>query len=245
MTTIPENQRYKSSGVVDICFLMDATGSMQPCIDAIKESIRKFVHLLTDADANGGVIIKDWRICVWGYRDFTYDPKYGVAALVRNPFTRDIAGVEAQLGALEAKGGGDEPESLLDALYALATMGNTDEGAEPRDDQWRSRRDAARCIVVVTDASFHPTLETVPGATLDDVIRLIVQERLRLNILAPEHSCYSKLGTTDKSNYEPIEVQDGDAVKSVSAALTNQESLDKIIEMLAKSISQSAPVEAL
>ncbi len=245
MATLLDNQRYKTSGVVDICFLMDATGSMQPCIDAIKESVRKFVHLLTDADANGGVIIKDWRICVWGYRDFAYDPKYGTDALVKNRFTRDIAEVEAQLGALEAKGGGDEPESLLDALYSLATIGSTEDGADPVDDQWRSRRDAARCVVVITDASFHPTLELVPGASVDDVIRLINQERLRVNILAPEHECYNKLSEADKSEYEPIEVEDNNAVKSVSKALTNQESLDRIIEMLAKSISKSAPVEAL
>lgn len=38
MSTYETTQTNKVKGVVDICFLLDATGSMQPCIDAIKNT---------------------------------------------------------------------------------------------------------------------------------------------------------------------------------------------------------------
>lgn len=93
-------QCHKVKGVVDICFLIDATGSMQPCIDDIKGNIKKFITMLTMPDANGGVMINDWRACICGYRDFAYDPGHGKEAMVMNKFTRDPSELEAQLGAL-------------------------------------------------------------------------------------------------------------------------------------------------
>ena len=54
-----KGQYHKVKGVVDICFLIDATGSMQPCIDDIKNNIKKFFTMLTTPDANGGVMIND------------------------------------------------------------------------------------------------------------------------------------------------------------------------------------------
>ena len=128
-----EKQQHKVKGVVDICFLIDATGSMQPCIDDIKGNIKNFITMLTTPDANGGVMINDWRACVCGYRDFKYDPKYGKDAMVMNKFTRDPSELESQLNALKAEGGGDEPESLLDALYTVVSRGKT-EKAPP----WRT-----------------------------------------------------------------------------------------------------------
>jgi hypothetical protein len=35
-------QTSKVKGIVDIVFLLDATGSMQPCIDAVKNNIAAF-----------------------------------------------------------------------------------------------------------------------------------------------------------------------------------------------------------
>ena len=94
----------KKKGIPDIVFLLDASGSMTACIAAVTQNIASFVETLASPDSNGGVLIKDWRIRVMGYRDREAD---GSQWLVDNPFSGGVDEVKAQLAALEAKGGGD------------------------------------------------------------------------------------------------------------------------------------------
>src|SRR5207253_10259760 len=79
-------QRPKAKGVVDIVFLLDATGSMQPCIDALKDNIAKFIDSLTEGGPNNQLPVRDWRGRVVGYRDLPAD---GDGWYVDNPFVRD------------------------------------------------------------------------------------------------------------------------------------------------------------
>ena len=113
----------KVKGVVDIVFLLDITGSMQPSIDALRDNINGFVKSLAEPDANGGSPVKDWRIKVVGYRDASSD---GAQWWEEFPFSTSVNEVKSQMAILEAKGGGDEPESLLDALYNVAKMPSTE-----------------------------------------------------------------------------------------------------------------------
>lgn len=242
--------RSKVKGVADICFLIDATGSMQPCIDDIKNNIQTFIDTLAKPDANGGVLLEDWRACVCGYRDFIYESSKGKEPLVMNPFTRDSEVLRRQLAELKAEGGGDEPESLLDALYAVVNRGKTGRGEAAQEDKWRYASDAARCIIVVTDASFHMNMATegvAPGATLDDIVQLLQQERIRLSIFAPEMECHYMLSATDKCTYEAIEIPDPDAphaaVQALRAFTGDQSNFTETLEMLAKSVSQSAAAD--
>ena len=236
-----DSQTYKAKGVVDICFLLDATGSMQPCIDKIKENIRTFITTLTTPQENGGVCLQDWRACVWGYRDYEYDPKHGGAAIEKNCFTSDVSELERQLGSLVAKGGGDEPESLLDALYEVCQMGSTEKECEADPNKWRYSSNAARCIIVMTDASYHPNMTLVPGGGLDDVIRLMQQERMRLSLFAPEMQCHYDLSVMDRCTYEAIEIEEGStAVKALEGYTSDGAHFSETLKLLAKSVSQSA-----
>lgn len=159
-------QQQKVKGVVDIVFLLDATGSMASCIDALKDNIHAFVSGLTAPDPNGTTVVQDWRAKVVGYRDYEVDGRH---ALVDQPFVNSVQAIRGQLDALEADGGGDEPESLLEALYAVATMPATERGAEPLPDHWRYRSSAMRVVVVFTDASYKKKMVAPPGATFDDL----------------------------------------------------------------------------
>lgn len=252
--TYEETQTFKVKGVVDICFLLDITGSMQPCIDAVKNNIKSFCQSLVTPDANGGVVLKDWRACICGYRDFEYEPKHGREAMVMNPFTRDVNELYAQLDAMQAQGGGDEPESLLDALYTVVTRGKTPKGAEPEPDKWRYASSAARCLIVLTDAPFHETMvvDAAKGGTVQDICNLLQQERIRLSLFAPEMQCHHALAVTDKSEYEEIQVDPSiDPVRARQKALADYTSdpanFANTMALLAKSVSQSgaADVEEL
>ena len=104
MSDIPESQRTKVKGIVDIVFLMDATGSMKPCIDAVKDNLRMFIGELTGG-ANNQAPVKEWRAKVVAYRDYIYDSE----PLVDHDFTDDPAVLEGQMASLQVDGGGDEP----------------------------------------------------------------------------------------------------------------------------------------
>jgi hypothetical protein len=96
-------------------FVVDVSGSMATCIDALRTNIEMFVDSLSRGDANNAAPVKDWRGKVVGYRDFESAEADGLPWIVDNPFVRDAGALKAQLATLQAVGGGDEPESLLDA----------------------------------------------------------------------------------------------------------------------------------
>ena len=206
MNSISQESNGKLKGIADICILLDATASMQPCIDDIKENIHTLIRCINHPEENGGIEVKDWRACVWGYRDYTYDPQHGLDAIVKQNFTRDVDELKDQLTNLRAMGGGPTPESLLDALMEVCLMGNTERNEPIEPDKWRACGDAARCVIVITDAPYHQKLETMPSATLQDVIDFVEQQRIRLSIYAPELDCYYNLSVLDGSEYMPVEL---------------------------------------
>ena len=223
----------KVRGVVDVVFLIDATGSMGGCIDAVKKNIDTFFDTMTSTEGNGSPV-KDWRAKVVGYRDVDAD---GSDWLVNNPFTKDLGELRSQLSSISAQGGGDEPESLLDALYTLITMGETDPQETTFDPyKWRAKRAAARVIVIFTDASFKTTM-SIPearGLDIETVFNEIEGKRIILSIFAPDMSCYDTLSEAPRSEYTKASGGGLSSVTSDPGAFT------KLMQQLAKSVSQSA-----
>lgn len=254
----------KIKGVIDIVVLMDVTGSMQKCIDALKRSVSGFISSMTASDENNSSPIKDWRLKVVGYRDHGRD---GASWLVDNPFVRDVAAVEAQLGApnMQAEGGGDEPESLLDALYTVASMGEA--GAQDREDPnlWRARGKSARAVIFFTDATFHQKM-TIPeavGGQYPDVSARLTSAKIILCGFHPEWAGYEALGSLDKACLLAVATvaeapsiaglgkggAEGRAAQEAAVDALRRKASDpaiftKILEQLAKSLSKSVAVEA-
>ena len=125
---------------------------MGPMIDALRKNINAFVDSRRSGDANNAPPVRDWRGKVVGYRDLLAAASEGTEWLEDQPFARDIA-------ALRARGGDDEPESLLNALYKVASIEASPEGAQSEEASkgWY-RSDAARVVVVFTDAWFAETM---------------------------------------------------------------------------------------
>ena len=124
-------------------------------------------------DPNNEAPIKDWRVKIVGYRDQPANPSDW---FVDTPFVRDVAAVQAQLSApnMQASGGGDETESLLDALFKLAMMEQA--GARDAEDagRWRERGTSIRAIIFLTDATFKTpmTIPEAAGGGVEDVKRI-------------------------------------------------------------------------
>jgi hypothetical protein len=130
---------------VDIVFCIDATGSMRPVIDAVKENVRSFHDLLSSAMAEKSKSISQLRVRVIAFRDFAdnADDALVFTDFFKLPAQREE--FEKFVSRLHADGGGDEPESALEAL-AVAI-----------DSDWERGLDRRRHVVVMfTDAAAHP-----------------------------------------------------------------------------------------
>jgi hypothetical protein len=233
------SQLPKVKGIADIVFLLDATGSMGPCINAVKHNIKTFVQTLTTPTPNGAAVVKDWRAKVMGYRDMDYND---VPAIVDNPFVSSVIELESQLNALVADGGGDEPETLLEALYMLANMPATGPDEPLRPDAWRHVNSGRRFIILFTDAPFKEPLRMPKDARIDDVILNLMTAKVVLHMFAP--ATLSRFGTleeVDKALWYKIPVPPGEtAQKALEEYTADQSKFEKIIQLLAKTMTQQS-----
>jgi hypothetical protein len=240
--------RAKTKGVADIVFVVDISGSMAPCIDALRQNIEAFVDSLSRGDANNAAPVKDWRAKVVGYRDFDSAESEGLPWIVDNSFVRDTAELKSQLAALDANGGGDEPESLLDTLYKVATMEATVKGAQTVEaGKWRYRSDAARVVVVFTDASFKETMgiPEAKGGSLQDVANVVMANRIILSVFAPNFEGYDRLSQIDKSEWEVVEYEGLSAQEALQKFTADPVNFRNTLKQLAASVSRSAETVAL
>lgn len=240
--------RAKTKGVADIVFVVDISGSMAPCIDALRQNIETFVGTLSSGDANNAAPVKDWRAKVVGYRDIEAAESDGLPWIVDNEFVRDPAELKSQLAALQANGGGDEPESLLDTLFKVATMEATAKGAQAIEaGKWRYRSDAARVVVVFTDASFKETM-SIPeakGGSLQDVANVVMANRIILSVFAPNFEGYDRLSQIDKSEWEVVEYEGLNAQEALQKFTSDPVNFRNTLKQLAASVSRSAETVAL
>jgi hypothetical protein len=133
------------SYAVDIVFCIDVTGSMTPIIDQVKENALRFYDDVQSNLTAKGKNVDQLRVRVIAFRDFAAD---GAAALDESPFFTlpdDRADFSAFVNGLVAEGGGDAPESGLEAV-ALAI-----------DSPWTTVGDRRRQVIVVwTDQPAQP-----------------------------------------------------------------------------------------
>ena len=240
--------RAKTKGVADVVFLIDVSGSMSPIIDALRKNIEAFVDSLSSGGANNAAPVRDWRGKVAGYRDIEAAGSEGLEWLEDNPFVRDVGALKAQLAALLAQGGGDEPESLLDALYKVATMEASPKGAQAEDaNKWRYRSDAARVVVVFTDAAFKETMsiQEAKGGALQDVANVIMANRIILSLFAPNFEGYDRLSQIDKSEWEVVEYEGLNPQEALQKFTADPANFRTTLKQLAASVSRSAETVAL
>jgi len=133
------------SYAVDIVFCIDVTGSMTPILDQVKANALRFYSDVQSNLTAKGKNIDELRVRVVAFRDIVAD---GEAALQESPFFElpaEQGGFSAFVNGLVAEGGGDAPESGLEAV----ALGMTS--------PWTTRGDRRRQVVVVwTDQPAHP-----------------------------------------------------------------------------------------
>lgn len=129
---------------VDIVFVIDATRSMQTTIDMVKAATLSFQDNLNTCLKDAGRIIKNLRIKVIWFRDFYYDGKYAYGESKFFELPEEKEDFHDFVTEINEAGGGDDPESALEALTLAMRSDFVQEGERKR-----------HIIVLFTDAEAH------------------------------------------------------------------------------------------
>lgn len=214
---LQQEQSIKVKGVVDLVFCFDCTMSMDRCIDQVKDNAQAFVDELKNQEQ----MVPDWRVKAMGYRDFNTDEE---KIINHFSFVNDVASFQNQLSQLRADGGGDNPESTLDALwYAL------------KETDWRQTGKCHKVIVLFTDDITHPVhQDTIDRFGIVGGIDYLLQELLTSHI---------KLFLFAKScdDYDKLSLLPNSFIKLTPDPRTEFENKDfkDLLETIAKTVSKS------
>lgn len=129
---IADRQKVPATIPLDVCFLIDTTGSMGDEISRIKATLLRVTERLRDLEQEF-----DLHYSAVLYRDI--GDEYVTKA---HPFTSDIESFVDTLQGVQANGGGDGPESLNQGLAHAVSL-----------DGWRD--DAAKVMFLIADAPPH------------------------------------------------------------------------------------------
>ncbi len=130
---------------VDIVFCIDVTGSMQPLLWMVRDAALTFHRSLQNVMRDKGKAVSTLRVRVIAFRDYKDSLEDAIEETEFFALPNQLASFQAFLHRLRTGGGGDEPESGLEAL-ARAMNSPWDKGAD------RKRQ----IIVLFTDATAHP-----------------------------------------------------------------------------------------
>jgi len=129
---------------IDICFVLDCTGSMSSWINEAKQSIQQIITKVSKKCK------RDVRFAIAGYRDH-HSQGYGKDKFVVRSFdfTSDVTEAKANVSEFSAAGGADYPEAMCSAMAEAANM------------SWN--RDGHQIVITIADAPPHGL-----GASGDD-----------------------------------------------------------------------------
>ena len=143
------------SYAVDIVFGIDVTGSMTPILDAVKANALGFYDDVQTNLTAKGKNVTQLRVRIVAFRDFVAD---GDAALEESPFytlPAERADFSEFVNGLIPQGGGDHPESGLEAVAVAINS------------PWTTTGDRRRQVIVVwTDQPAHTLDPSVVPADL-------------------------------------------------------------------------------
>lgn len=194
---------------VDVLFLLDVTSSMQPQINGVRKGITQF------ADTLGGHKL-DAQIGLVAFRDRMNGEEPQVLQFSSGTFTANAAEFDKQVEGLTARGGGDPPESSLDAVV-LGT-------------RQQFRPQSIRVMVMITDAP--PKVPDKDTQSVDAAAAALRQEKIdQLHLV---------INGRDKMVYTPLQAAaPGDVflLEDISGGLSK---FDGILPVVGEKIAKQA-----
>lgn len=123
---------WRQEKSLDLCFIMDCTGSMASYIAAASSKVVE----ITQAATRRFPDLARVRVAFVAYRDFDD----GLDHFEVHEFTDDPFRIQRFVSGLQARGGGDPPEDMYGGLVRASTL------------KWEAR---TRLAIIITDAPAH------------------------------------------------------------------------------------------
>ncbi|MDD4295468.1 MAG: cellulose binding domain-containing protein [Ruminiclostridium sp.] len=160
-----------TSGKADVVFVIDTTGSMSGPISNVRNSINQFVTELEENNI-------DIRLGLVEYRDIYAD---GVGSTKSYDWYTNVSSFKSKLASLGISGGGDAPESAVDALHCAQNM--------------KFRTGVKKYIIMVTDANYKNGIAGDPSATMQMEIDSLVANNIMTSVVTRSnyYSNYNQL----------------------------------------------------
>ncbi len=212
---------------VDLVLLVDASESMRPCFNQLREHLNDLLAPMQQADFKvrfglvayaagldrGGPIYD--HTFIGGSGPEMIRKLYVAQASASDFFTSDPSVIAGVLGGLEAQGNEDTLLALdIAADFPFGPVDST-----------------RRVIAVFTDEPLEAgVLEAQPVAKIPELIQKLMSRRIQLFVSAPFSAALEQLGSLDRAEIEAVD--GGDGLKSVD--------FRKLLTQMGKSISVSS-----
>src|SRR5437016_7912377 len=186
------NENKKSR--IEVCFVLDTTGSMSGLIEGAKQKIWSIANEMISAKPT-----PELKLGLVGYRDL--GDEYVVKSF---QLTDDIDAIYAHLRDFKADGGGDTPESVNEALAeAIEKM------------PWSQDRKVLKIIFLVGDAPPH--MDYADGPKYPELCRLAAKKDLIINTVqcgsvAATTPIWKEIAKSSEGSYAAIAQSGGVAV---------------------------------
>lgn len=215
-------------GIADVVFCIDASQSMQPCIDGVRANLSAFVEgLKADrqidwdlrmdfvahcaAEAGLGTAFRHRTL----YHDECFQALYSAAQSQDRFFTTDASEFKDGLARISVQG---DEAPLVGLDFAL-------------DFPWRGAAQCHRIIIMLTDEPLEQGVAVEwQKSKLSEIIDKIHALRVMLFLVAPESDGFSTLCEADRSEYQVVPVL-GDGLHSVD--------FRNVLNYIGKSVSKS------
>ena len=105
-----------NSNILELCLLLDCTGSMGSWIQRSKDTLKEIIHSVKKE--NEALTV---RVCFIGYRDVQDKPRFEIFQ-----FSEDLDAAVKFITSMRAMGGGDAPEDVQGGLNHALKMSWTE-----------------------------------------------------------------------------------------------------------------------
>lgn len=214
-------------GTADVVFVIDASGSMEPCINALKANIALFASSVHGPNAGSF----DLRL---EFVALKVDSNAGIYSALASRTGNAIDAIYSAASQRHAGllwSGPEEFRSGLDRIRVGADEDNLMALDMALDLPWRQASGCHRVVVLLTDEP--PETGAMPQARrarVADLISKINDLRVKLFIVAPYSETLAELQAADGADY--LQIQDADVGKGLASV-----DFRKVMGAIAKSIS--------
>ncbi|AQQ54862.1 VWA domain-containing protein [Planococcus lenghuensis] len=158
-------------GPSDIVFVIDSTGSMGSAISNVKNNINSFVNQLAEKKV-------DVRLGLVEFKDISAD---GLDSTKNFGWFTDVEEFKTKVSGIRASGGGDAPESAVDALEEARGL--------------EYRQNVGKYIVLLTDVNYKASTRFAEVTSMHDEIQLLKEDEISVSVIGNSYyrSFYDEL----------------------------------------------------